>query len=155
MIKKSDTIPGICSAFVGILTLLYVFLNPKMVVLGKSSDGGLGPGFFPFICGSGLLILGILLTVRGIRQHGTVDYFEMTAEKKENLKSAGLLILLCGLMLIAWKLSEVFFVCLPIYSFAVNKLLKRSTRFSIIFTVVVTAFVYLLFQVCFNILFRA
>jgi len=155
LIKKGDTIPGICSLGIGALTLLYIFLNSKMSIIGKASDGGLGPGFFPFLCGTGLVVLGALLTLRGIRQNGTVDYFEMTAEKKQNLKISGLLILLCSILLAAWKISQAFLVCLPVYSFVVNKLFKRSTRFSIIFTIVVTAFIYFLFQVCFSITFRA
>lgn len=155
MIRKGDTIPGICSVIVGALALLYIALKPKMVVLGETANGGVGPGFFPFICGVGLVVLGIVLVLRGLQQNGTVDYFKMTAEKKENFKTAGMLILLCALMLAAWKISGIFFVCLPIYAFIVCKLLKRSTRFSILFTIVVTGFIYLLFRVGFSIMFRA
>lgn len=152
--KKGDTIPGICFAAIGVLTLFYIVSNSRMAVFAKSSDGGLGPGFFPFVCGVSLVILGILLALRGIAQKGTMDYFGMTPEKKENFKVAGLLILLCGLMLACWKLSNLFFGCLPVYAFAVNKLLKRSTRFSIIFTLVMTLFIYVLFHVCFSIRFE-
>jgi len=155
LVRKGDTIPGLCAIAIGALTLLYIAVHPKMAVIGKPEYGGVGPGFFPFVCGVGLLILGLALTLRGIRQNGSVDYFAMTPEKKKNMKIAGLLILMCGLMLAAWKVSEAFYVCLPIYCFAVNKLLKRSLLFSIIFTVVVTAFVYVLFSICFTIRFSA
>lgn len=154
LIKKGDTIPGICTAVIGALTLLYIFTHPKMVVFGESRNGGIGPGFFPFICGAIMLILGVVLTLHGIRQNGTVDYFAMDAEKKGNFKLAGLLILMCILLLAAWKISKLFFICLPLYAFAVSKLLKRSTLFSIVFTIVMTGFVYLLFRVCFSITFR-
>lgn len=155
MVKKGDTIPGIFTVLVGALALLYVCTNSKMTVLVEQAKGtSLGPGFFPLLCGVFLILLGGLLILRGIKQNGSVDYFKMTAEKKKNIKRAALLALLCACMLVAWKISNLFFVCLPIYAFAVNKLLKRSYKFSIIFTVCITAFVYLLFRECFLISFR-
>lgn len=155
LLKKSDIIPGIFSAGIGALVLLYIYLNPKMVIFIEKNEGALGPGFFSFVCGVCLVGFGIILAIRGIKQRGTVDYFEMTDSKKENLVVAGLLALLCGIMLAAWKLSGMFFACLPIYALAVNKLFKRSTKFALIFTVVVTGFIYVLFRVCFSISFRA
>ena len=154
MIKKGDTIPGIFSLFVGALILLYIALTPKMAVGGEMVNGGIGPGAFPAVSGVVLMICGILLVIRGIKQKGTMDYFAFTPERKANLKKAALLVLMCALMLAAWKISRMFLVCLPIYAFAVNKLLKRSTKFAIIFTIVMTAFVYLLFGLGFNVSFR-
>jgi uncharacterized membrane protein YciS (DUF1049 family) len=155
MIKKGDTIPGIFTSVIGALALLYVFTNPKMVIILAGNGVSLGPGFFPLICGVGLLLLGCLLALRGVKQNGSVDYFNMTPEKKKNFKLAGLLTLFFALMLAAWKISNLFFLCLPVYAFAVNKLLRRSNKFSIIFTVCITAFIYLLFKECFLISFRA
>lgn len=82
MIKKGDTIPGIFSLIIGGFTLIYIHQNPKMVVLGGTDGAGVGPGFFPFICAVALIICGVLLTIRGIRQHGEVDYFMLTEEKR-------------------------------------------------------------------------
>ncbi len=154
MIKKGDTIPGIFSLIVGALIMLYIALTPKMAIGGEMINGGVGPGFFSAICGVALIICGILLIIRGIRQNGAVDYFSFTPERKANLKIAALLVLMCALMLAAWKISRLFLACLPIYAFAVNRLLKRSTKFSVIFTVVMTAFVYVLFGLCFHVSFR-
>ncbi len=147
-------IPGIFSLLVGVLILVYIALKPKMAVGGEMVNGGIGPGAFPAICGVALIICGILLFVRGIKQNGIVDYFALTPERKENLKIAGLLVLMCALMMAVWKISRMFLICLPVYAFAVNKLLKRTTKFSIIFTIVITAFVYVLFGLCFNVSFR-
>ena len=90
MIKKGDANNGIFSLILGGFTLIYNHLNPKMVVLGGSNGAGVGPGFFPFICAVALIICGVLLTIRGIRQHGEVDYFMLTDEKMKNLKIGSL-----------------------------------------------------------------
>ena len=154
MIKKGDIIPGIFSLLIGALILFYIALKPKMAVGGEMVNGGTGPGTFPAISGVALIICGILLVIRGIKQNGTVDYFAFTPERKENLKIAALLVLMCTLMTVAWKISKMFLVCLPVYAFAVNKLLKRTTKFSIIFTIVISTFVYVVFGLCFNVSFR-
>ena len=154
MIKKGDTIPGIFSLAIGLLTLIYILQNPKMVIVGDNAIGGVGPGFFPFICAVALIVCGVLLSLRGVRQNGTVDYFQLTEEKKENLKTVGLLLLFILVLLLAWKISQMFFLCLPVYIFAVNKLLKRSTKFTILFTVGMTLFIYGLFRMGFSIRFK-
>jgi hypothetical protein len=154
LIKKGDTIPGIFTLFIGILTLIYIFSKPQMAIIGDVSRGGVGPGFFPFVCCVILIIFGLILIVFGIKQNGMVDYFQMTPERKENLKVTVMLVIFILLLLVCWKVSELFFVFLPIYCFAVNKNLKQSTTYSIAFTVAMTAFVYLLFKVAFGIRFK-
>ena len=153
MLKKGDTIPGIASVVIGVLTLIYIFVNSKMVVFGGTDGSGVGPGLFPFVSAVALIIFGIVLTLRGVQQNGTVDYFKLTDEKKKNLKNVGLVIASILIFLIAWKISEQFFIFLPIYIFVINKLFKRSTKFSLIFTIGMTAFVYGLFVIGFSIRF--
>ena len=154
MIKKGDTIPGIFSVLVGAFVLIYNFLNPKMNILADATRGGVGPGFFPFICGIALVVFGAILVIRGIKQNGSVDYFQMTPEKKANMKRVALLVGLIVLMLAAWKISKIFYICLPLYCFALNKfVIKHSTKFSIIFTVVITAFIYALVTIAFTVRF--
>lgn len=154
MIKKGDTIPGIFSILIGAFALIYNYVHPKMSVFAEPARGGVGPGFFPFICGIALVAFGLVLVLRGIKQNGSVDYFQMTSEKKKNLKNVVMLAGLIVLVLAAWKISEIFYICLPIYCFALNKfVLKQSTKFSVIFTVVMTAFIYGLFTIAFTIRF--
>lgn len=153
MIKKGDTIPGIFTLIFGITVMIYVLAHPKMAIIGDVSRGGVGPGFFPFVCSVILMIFGVILIFRGIKQNGSVDYFKMTPERKGNMKTAAMLVGSIVLLLVAWKLSKLFFICLPIYCFIVNKALRQTTKFAIIFTVVMTAFVYLLFKVAFTIRF--
>ena len=152
--KHGDTIPGIVTVLVGGASLAYVSTQPRMTVLTDSSGGSLGPGFFPVACSVILVILGIALIVRGIRQGGKVRYFEMTPEKKANLRTVALVTGMCILFLVAWKLTRKFLVCLFVYSIVINKLLKRSWVFTIIFSVVLTAFVYCLFDLGFSVTFR-
>ena len=138
---------------VGILAFIYIGTNPKMVIIGGTDGSGVGPGFFPFVCGAALLLLGLLLVINGIRRKGTVDYFKLTPEKKKNFITVGLLALFILVYLVLWKITKLFFVILPVYSFVVNLLFKRSILFSLIFTAVITAFVYFLFRVGFTIRF--
>lgn len=153
MFKKGDTVPGIFSLVIGALTLIYIFQNPKMVVLGGTDGSGVGPGLFPFISAAALIVFGAMLTLRGVRQQGTVDYFMLTDEKKRNLKKVELLTVCIIIFLIVWKISRSFFSILPIYVFIVNKLFKRSTKFALIFTIGMTAFIYGLFAIGFSIRF--
>ena len=154
MIKKGDTIPGIFTSVIGSLALYFVLSNKKMVIVSTKRGVSLGAGFFPFVCGIALLLLGVLLIIKGIRQQGKVDYFQMTETKKENIKIVILLAILCVILLAGWKFSKLFFVCLPIYAVLVNIVLKRNWLFSILFTLLMTAFIYLLFHIGFHVTFR-
>lgn len=155
MIKKGDTIPGIFSFLIGAAALIHNLLHPKMNIFAEPAKGGVGSGFFPYICSIALMICGIILIVRGIKQHGTVDYFQLTDERKANLKFVLMLVGLITIVLIGWKVTDLFYLVLPIYCFIVNKfVLRQSWKFSIIFTVVMTAFIYGLFTMAFTIRFK-
>jgi len=154
MIRKGDTIPGICTVSIGAFALIYILNQPKMVIYGASVNGVLGPGFLPAVSSAMLVILGVFLILRGIRQNGTKDYFQMTPERKENFKTVSLVILFCALLLLAWKITKQFLICLFIYSLAINIVLKRGKRYTVIFAVIVTAFVFVLFYLGFSIRFR-
>ena len=154
MIKKGDTIPGFVSMAIGLVTMILVWTNPKMVVISADTYGGIGPGFFPFVCGVSLLVLGLAMVFQGLKQKGTVDYWQMDPERKENLKMVVALMVMLAIMLAAWKISKMFFLCLPLYLLGMNKLLKRNWLFTILFTVGMTLFIYGLFRVGFSIRFR-
>ena len=137
----------------GILVFIYIFTHPKMVVLGGTDGSGVGPGFFPFICAAALTILGLLLFLKGVRENGSVDYFALTEEKKKNLIMVACMAAFIVVFLILWKVTKRFFIILPIYSFAINMLFKRSLLFSVVFAVAITAAIYGLFGVGFTIRF--
>lgn len=154
MIKHGDTIPGIFTALLGGLSLWYVLSQPRLTIITDSSAGSLGPGFFPFACSVLLIVLGIVLLIRGLLQHGKKDFFQMTPEKKQNLKRIAFIVGTCVLFIAAWKLTQQFIICLFVYSIVINMLLRRSWKFSILFSVVITAFVYFLFCRGFSVTFR-
>lgn len=150
---SGDIIPAIVTILVGILTVYYVHTQRKLTLLDSSLAGVLGPGFYPFACGVALIVLGTLLLIRGLRQKGAKDYFQLTPEKKKNLKTLLLLMLSVALFLAAWQITDQFFICLFIYAIIVNLLLKRSWLFTILFAVIITAFVYFLFSKGFSVIF--
>jgi hypothetical protein len=154
MKMRGDTIPGLVFVLLGGLSLAYVFTQPKLIIFGESATGRLGPGFFPLLCAALLILFGIALVIRGISQNGKVDFFQMTPEKKKNFKTMALLIGSCALFIAAWKLTNQFIVCLFVYSIVVNLLLKRSWKYTIIFAVVITGFVYAMFCLGFSLTFR-
>ena len=154
-LTKGDAIPGIFSVIIGVFGLVLILTNQKMTILGNSLTGVLGPGFFPFLASLCLVLLGIALISRGIRQNGGIDYLNLTPETKKNFLTIGLITGSCLLLLIIWKLTKNYFIIsLFIYSIVLNLLLKRSKVFTIIFAVVLTGFIYALFVMAFGINFR-
>ena len=152
---KGDTLPGIIAILFGLFLLVVTLTGENMAILVAKKRGNVpGPGFFPFLCSALLIIFGVLLALRGFRQNGSVDFFAMTEEMRGNVKVA----LACtgGLVafLILWKLTNLFIPCVFVFSVYLNRLFKRSWVFTLIFTVVITAFIYLLFVRGFSVTFR-
>ena len=150
---SGDIIPAIVTIIVGILTVYYVHTQKKLTLLDSSLAGVLGPGFYPFACGVALILLGALLLIRSLRAHDAKGYFQMTPEKKQNLKTMLLLALSVALFLAAWQITHQFFICLFVYAVIVNLLLKRSWLFILLFALIITAFVYFLFSKGFSVIF--
>ena len=61
---------------------------------------------------------------------------------------------LLALLLILWKVTNLFLILLPFYIFGINMLLKRSWKFSLIFAIVFSAFIIGLFYFGFTIQFN-
>ena len=152
--KKNDTLPGIITTAFGLIVIAYILSNPKLPIISQNANGVLGNGFFSFICAVGLVLCGLLLILRGLKQKGTVDYMQMSPEKKENLKTIFKMVALLALFLILWKVTNLFLVLLPVYIFSVNILLKRSWKFSLIFAIGFSAFIIGLFYFGFSIQFN-
>ena len=151
--KKNDTIPGIITTVFGVIVMAYILSNPKLPLISRNSNGVLGNGFYSFVCAAGMTLCGVLLTLRGLRQKG-VDYMQLTPEKKQNLKTIFMMIGLLALLLVLWKVTNLFLILLPFYVFGINMLLKRGWKFSLIFTIVFSAFIIGLFYFGFSIQFN-
>lgn len=154
---KGDTIPGIVAAGIGAAAGIMTLSDPDKLFLGESAKKGLipGPGFFPLVCSALMVIFGICLIIRGIKQNGGVHFFKMTLEIKENLRVV--LLTLAGLVvfLILWKdVSKLFILWVALYTTFLCRVFKRSWPFTIIFVAVMTGLIYFMFMVGFSVTFR-
>jgi len=158
---KGDTIPGLVSAAFGGIVLALTLTGKNMQIAPSMMTGNApGPGFFPVICSSLLLIFGILLFIRGLRQKGAVNYFVITDEIRGNIKVA--LAAFAGLvvMLIAWKLLSplfdyAFITCAFLFAVYLNVLFKRSKLFTILFSLGITALIYFMFMEGLSVTFKS
>ena len=152
-ILKSDFVPGIVAVLFGVLVIILTLTGNDMAILVAKKRGSVpGPGFFPIVCGAFTMLFGAALIVRGLlRQH---NYFEMSEEMYGNLKLAlGVLAGFLGFMIL-WKLTNHFVPLVFVYAVYLNLLFKRSWIFTLIFSVVLTAFIYYLFVSGFSVTFK-
>lgn len=155
---NADALTGIIVAAVGAFFFIMTLINPQMTFVSTTSDGVPGGGFFPFILSAALFILGIALTGRSLKGE-TVKYVDMTEENKKNLKT--MLFTVGGFIvfLIAWKITSpifgniAFMICVFLFEIYLNKLFERTWKFTLIYAVIFTAFIYLVFNVGFSIQF--
>ena len=157
---SADAIAGLlCMAF-GVFFLIMTATNPQLSFIATTSDGVPGGGFFPYILSIAVIIMGGALTVRVLKGNGK-KYVEMTPERKKNLKV--LLLTVAGLIVFlgVWKMTAPYFgntafmVCVFLFEIYLNKLFERTWKFTIIYAVIFTAFIYLVFSMGFSILFNA
>lgn len=150
---KGDTIPGAVVTAFGITFLISTLANPRLTIGSVTSDGVPGAGFFPFIMSTLLTVLGIALMLTGFRQKGKVSYIKLTPEIKKNLKV--LLFVVMGLIgfFIFWQLTKWFYPGALLLSIFLNRLFERSWKYTLIYSTVFTAFIYLTFSLAFSIQF--
>lgn len=153
--KKGDTIPGIISVLFGAMFVLATTINPQLTFEGKTSDGVPGGGFFPYLLGGLIIIFGIALVVRGIKQNGTVQFVVLDEEGKKNVRTLIFSIIGLIVFLVVWKFTGWFIPLVFVLSLYFNKLFERTIKFNLIYSVVVTIFIYLVFVMGFSIQFVA
>lgn len=151
---KGDTIPGIITALFGFSVAIYTLAEDTMRYRAQSSDGVPGAGFFPVLLGFIVGILGIMLTVNGLRQKGAVQHFKLDAEISKNLKTLALAVAGIIVFFVLWQTTKQFIVCVPILCCFLNFLFGRSWKYNLIYTVVFTAFLYLAFVKGFSVQFN-
>lgn len=151
---KGDTIPGFIAVLFGFSVAIYTLLEDTMKVEAQSSDGIPGAGFFPVLLGMVVGLLGVVLMLRGLRQKGGVQYFQLDPEIKKNLKTLALVVAGLVVFFILWQVSKQFILCVAILCFFLNSIFKRTLNYNIIYTLVFTAFLYLAFVVGFKVQFN-
>lgn len=151
---KGDTIPGLLTALFGFAVALYTLSEDTMRFRAQSSDGVPGAGFFPVLLGFAVGILGVALMVRGLAQKGSVQYFKLDEELKQNLKTMCLVVAGMVAFFVLWQTTKQFILCVPVLCFFLNLLFGRSIKYNLIYTVVFTAFLYAAFVVGFQVQFN-
>ncbi len=152
---KGDTIPGILSVLFGVFVLLLTLTGENMAILVAKKRGSVpGPGFFPFICSVLTIVFGAMLIFRGLRQNGSIDFFDMTDEMRENVRTALLVTAGLVLFLVIWKVTGLFIPLVFVFAVYLNLLFRRSIPFALIFSAVITLFIYLLFVRGFGVTFK-
>ena len=157
---SADAVAGLlCMAF-GAFFFIMTAINPQLGFGSNTSDGVPGGGFFPYILSVLIVIMGGALVVLGVK-NSDVKYVDMTPEMRKNLKI--MLLTVAGLVvfLAAWKITAPYFgntafmTCVFLFEIYLNKLFERSWKFALIYAVIFTAFIYLVFSMGFSILFNA
>lgn len=150
---KGDVIPGLLVVLTGVFFLITTMVTPNLAFGSTTSDGVPGAGFFPYIFSVVLIILGAALFMRGLRQNGAVQYMKLDDELRQNLK----LLLKTTVGLIAflafWQLTTLFFVGVLLFCLYLNIIFQRTRKFTAIYAIGFTLFVYLVFSVAFSIQF--
>lgn len=157
---KADAVAGLLCVAFGLFFLIMTATNPQLSFIATTSDGVPGGGFFPYILSILIVILGAALVIRGLRQEEK-KYVEWTPENRKNLKI--MLLTVAGLIvfLAAWKITAPYFentafmVCVFLFEIYLNKLFERTWKFALIYAVIFTLFIYLVFNMGFSILFNA
>lgn len=150
---KGDTIPGILVTLFGAIFFVGTVTNSELSFGSVTSDGVPGAGFFPYLLSIAVMLMGITLAIRGIRQRGTAEYIKTEKETKKNLKILALTMIGLLVFLAIWQFIGQFFIGMFLYILYLNRVLERTWKYTIMYAVIFTAFVYLVFSFGFSIQF--
>jgi len=148
---KGDTVPGMMTIFIGIFFLVKTLATDNLSFVATTSDGVPGAGFFPCILSGALIVSGIILMIRGLRQNGEKQYVALDAEMRGNIKILLLTVAGLAVFLAFWYLTDLFIVGVLLFAVFLNKLYERKWKYTIIYAVVFTVFIYLVFMMAFSI----
>lgn len=137
---KGNTIPGILCMAMGI-----IFLVPALSMgFFTKLEHQPGSGFFPILISICLILMGISLLLSGIAAKGSVQYFHVTAETKENLKIFFVLISALAMLAVVWRLFQ-FEAAAFLFCIVMNLFLKRGWKFSIVFSICFILLIHVIF----------
>ena len=145
---KGNTIPGICCIVFGVL-----FLVPALSMgFFTKLEHQPGTGFFPILISICLIAVGISLTVSGIAAKGTVQFFRITDEIRQNLKIFRMYVLLLAGFTAVWRLVN-FELGAFLFCILMNRYLQRDWKFTIAFSTCFIALIHVIFVIALRIQF--
>ena len=148
---KGDTVPGMITILIGIFFLVKTLATDNLSFVATTSDGVPGAGFFPCLLSGALIFSGIILMIRGLRQNGEKQYVALDAEMRGNIKILLLTVAGLAVFLAFWYLTDLFIVGVLLFAVFLNKLYERKWKYTIIYAVIFTVFIYLVFMAAFSI----
>jgi putative tricarboxylic transport membrane protein len=143
---NGDVISGLISILFSLL-----FIIPALGFDNRTTDGSPGAGFFPIVVGGGLLLMGVILAVSGLKTKKR--YFTINDEMKKNLKLFFLTLVIILAYFILWKLIP-FVIATFLFLAALNYIYQRSLKFNLSFSFTVSLLIYLIFGKIFHVMFN-
>jgi len=137
MSKAGLYLTGTCT----VVALL--FLIPALGFPGGSGDGSPGPGYFPIIVSTIIIILAIVLAVGYIRHKE--KYFQTNETERSNLP----VLLITGGAVVLYTIFFMFLPYIPltiVFMGFLNWLYKRKWIFNVIFSVLFAVISYIIFS---------
>jgi hypothetical protein len=137
MSKAGMIFVGCCAA------VALVFMIPAFNFPGGSSDGVPGPGYFPIILCVVIFLLSAILAASYLRHKE--KYFQKNETERNNLP----VLLVTGGAVVLYTVMFMFLPFIPltiVFIVFLNWLYKRTWRFNIIFSLVFTGVMYLIFS---------
>ena len=119
------------------------FLIPALGFPGGSGDGSPGPGYFPVVVCTGILVLSIILAVMYLRHKE--KYFQTNETERSNLP----VLLITGGAVVLYTVLFMFLPFIPltiVFMVFLNWLYKRPWVFNCIFSAVFTIAMYFIFS---------
>ncbi len=138
---KGDPLMGLLIVIFG---LVFFIPSLKLGVIAPGDIGGPGAGFFPAICSSFVMFFGAWVIFDGLKGKNT-KYFEDDPELVKNIKLLFLLAAIFVSCLIIWVYVN-FFLAMALLSLSFNFIFGRKALFNILFTIVIVALLYFVFE---------
>lgn len=141
-----DVIFSIISFIIGLL----FFIPALGFGIAPTKEGTPGPGFFPIIISSIVMIISIIQIIKSLK--AKEKHFKLDDEIRANLKPFFITVVAIIVYLILWKFIT-FFPATIIFLLVLNYIYKKSWKFNILFTAGLTLFVYFVFAKLFSVMF--
>ncbi len=150
---KGDTVPGLTTVVFGLLFAIATLTGHNLNIGSTTSDGVPGAGFFPILLASVIVLLGVILLIKGIRQKGGVQYIRLNAETKKNMRILALTVAGLVVFFIFWQLTHLFIIGILLLNIYFNRIFERTWKFTLIYSASFAAFIYVVFSLGFSIQF--